>query len=116
MRRVPTGRHIDSNAAPPASIMPLIDTLRDFAGSLATACNHAPDNYPSWSAWTYTTHMADLKELWTAIRPQLRRDLDQAAFIDAKLQEAFAAYDANQKEQGTDAILAIYNLDVKALR
>ncbi|MBI2308394.1 MAG: hypothetical protein HYU78_13910 [Rhodocyclales bacterium] len=60
--------------------------------------------------------MADLKELWVEIREKLKRDQDKVPFIDEKLQEAFTAFDAGEKEKGVDAILAIYNLQVKKLR
>ncbi|WP_256081317.1 hypothetical protein [Massilia sp. YIM B04103] len=60
--------------------------------------------------------MADLKELWADIRLKLKKDTDKAEFIDGKLQDAFAAFDAKEKGKGQDAILAIYNLDVEKLR
>jgi len=90
-------------------------TLSDFAGALATAINYALDGYPKWSSWTYESNMADLRELRAHIRPKLR-DEGQAEFIDAKLKEAFAAFEANEKDKGREAILAIYNLDVKQLK
>ena len=96
--------------------MSLREALKDFAGGLSTAISDAPDEYPDWSSWTYETHMADLRELWAAIRPQLKRDLEQAEFVDAKLQEMFVAFDAGEKEKGRKAALAIYNSDVKNLR
>lgn len=96
--------------------MSLRDKLEDFAGSLASATDYPPNDYPEWSSWTYETHMADLKELWAEIREKLKRDQDKVSFIDQKLQEAFAAFDAGEKEKGVSAILAIYNLQVKKLR
>ncbi|MCH7344479.1 hypothetical protein LZ017_13935 [Pelomonas sp. CA6] len=60
--------------------------------------------------------MADIKELWAEVRPQITRDLEQAEFIDTKLQEMFAAFDAGEKEKGRKAALAIYNLKVEKLR
>jgi hypothetical protein len=96
--------------------MTLKSNLSDFAGSLATATDYPPDNYPEWSSWTYEAHMADLKELWSAIRGKLKEDVDKISFIDEKLEEAFAAFDAKEKDKGRKAILAIYNLDVKKLR
>jgi hypothetical protein len=60
--------------------------------------------------------MADLRELWSAIRPQLKRDLEQAEFVDTKLQEMFAAFDAGEKDKGRKAALALYNFDVNKLR
>ena len=92
------------------------EKLLDFAGSLATATDYPPDDYPEWSYLTYETHMADLRELWAEIRAQLKKDVDKVEFIDGKLQEAFAAFDAKEKNKGRKAILAIYNLDVKKLR
>lgn len=96
--------------------MSLKETLNDFAGALATATMHAPDEYPTWSSWTYESNIADLRELWANIRPKLKRDMEQADFIDANLQAAFVAFEANEKDKGRNAILAIYNLAVKQLR
>jgi hypothetical protein len=95
--------------------MPLIEKLRDFSGALTSATS-APNDYPAWGYVTYESNMADLKELWAEIRPKLKKDLETAEFIDGKLEEAYTAFDANEKEKGQDAILAIYNLDVKRLR
>jgi len=39
--------------------------------------------------------------------------LEQAEFVDTKLQDAFSAFEANEKDKGCKAILVIYNLDVK---
>ena len=64
----------------------------------------------------YETHMADLKDLWATIRPQLTRDLEQAEFVDAKLQEMIAAFDAGEKEKGRKAAWALYNSEVTKLR
>lgn len=96
--------------------MSLQEKLKDFAGSISTATGDAPDDYPEWSSWTYETHMADLKGLWAEIRPNLKRDLDQAALIDGKLQEMFAAFDAGEKERGREAAWFIYNLGIEKLR
>jgi hypothetical protein len=60
--------------------------------------------------------MADLKELWAAIRPQLKRDLEQAEWVDAKLQEMFAAFDAGEKDKGRKAAWALYNAGLTKLR
>lgn len=97
------------------SHMSLKEKLRDFAGALASATD-APDDYPALGYVTYESNMADLKEFWAMIRPKLKRDLEQAEFVDGKLEEAFAAFEANEKDKGRKAILAIYNLDVKQFR
>lgn len=55
--------------------MSLKEKLLDFASSLALAITAPPDDYPSWSYWTYETHMDDLKELWADIRPRLKKRL-----------------------------------------
>lgn len=96
--------------------MSLNERLKDFAGAIAGATTDPPDNYSEWSSWTYETHMADLKELWAEIRPQLKRDLELAQFIDAKLGEMFAAFDAGEKDAGRKAAWEIYNLKVDKLR
>jgi hypothetical protein len=96
--------------------MSLTERLADFAGAVSGAATHAPDGYPEWSYETYETNMADIKKLWAEIRPQLKRDLEQAAFIDSTLQEAFTAFDTGEKEKGQLAMWDIYNLGVKKLR
>jgi hypothetical protein len=95
--------------------MSLTETLSDFAGALTSATD-APDEYPAWGYVTYESNMADLKELWGKIRPKLKRDLEQAEFVDSKLQEAFDAFMVNEKDKGRKAILAVYNLNVKQFR
>lgn len=95
--------------------MALNEKLRDFDDSLAAATDYPPDDYPAWSSWTYETHMADLKDLWAEIRSQINRDLDKVEFIDGKLQEAFTAFDAKERDVGRKAILTIYKIDVKKL-
>lgn len=96
--------------------MALRENLKDLAASVALATSSAPDNYASWSSWTYETHMVDLKELWMAIRPQLKRDLDRAEWVDAKLQEMYMAFDAGEKERGRDAAWALYNAELTKLK
>lgn len=95
--------------------MSLKEQLEDFAGAL-TSATFAPDEYPAPEYVNYESNMADLKELWTDIRPQLQRDVEQAEFIGTKLQEMFTAFDAGEKEKGRDAAWAIYNLKVEKLR
>ncbi len=96
--------------------MSLREDLQNFVDSIGAAGSNAPDEYAEWSSWTYETHMADLKELWAAIRPQLKRDLEQAEWVDGKLQEMFAAFDAGEKELGRKAAWALYNAEVTKLR
>jgi len=53
------------------------------------------------------------EELSAKIHSKLKRNLEQAEFVDTKLQDAFSAFEANEKDKGSKAILVIYNLDVK---
>lgn len=92
--------------------MSLIESLRDFAGALACA-TRAPDEYDPELYVTYQGNMADLRELWARIRTRLKKDADKVEFIDEKLLQAFAAFEAGEKDIGRRAILAIYNLEVK---
>jgi hypothetical protein len=95
--------------------MSLKERLADFAGAL-TSATYAPDAYPMPEYVNYESNMADLKELWAQIRPQLKRDLESAEFIDRKLQEMFAAFQTGEKDKGRKAVMAIYNLDVEKLK
>lgn len=94
--------------------MSLKEKLLDFEGALSSATD-APDEYPMPEYVNYDSNMADLKQLWGEIRPQIKRDRSQAEFIDAKLQEMFAAFEAGEKAKGRKAVMAIYNLDIKKL-
>jgi len=96
--------------------MSLSEKLADFAGSISIAITNAPDGYPEWTYTSYEQNMAEIREEWAYIKPRLKRDLEQVAFIDQKLAEMFQAYDAGDKEAGEAAALAIYNLEVKKLR
>ncbi|MFJ3055912.1 hypothetical protein [Herbaspirillum sp. NPDC087042] len=96
--------------------MSLTERLADFAGAVGGAATNAPDDYPEWSYATYETNMADIRQLWAEIFPKLKRDIEQAAFIDLKLLEAFAAFEAGEKDKGQLAMWDIYNLQVKKLR
>lgn len=95
--------------------MSLKERLEDFAGALTSATN-APDDYPFPEFQSYERNMADLKELWAEIRPQLKRDLELAAFIDGKLADMRAAFDAGDRDAGRKAVMAIYNLKLEKLR
>lgn len=95
--------------------MSLKERLSDFAGAL-TSATYAPDAYPMPEYVNYETNMADLRQLWGEIRPQLKHDADKAAFIEGKLQEMFVAFKAGEKDKGRKAVMAIYNLDVEKLR
>lgn len=95
--------------------MSLKERLEDFAGAL-TSATFAPDEYPMPEYVNYESNMADLKELWAEIRPQLKRDLEQVELIDAKLMEMRAAFDAGDKDAGRTAVMAIYNLKVEKLQ
>lgn len=96
--------------------MSLREDLQNFVDSIGAAGSNAPDEYAEWSSWTYETHMTDIKGLWAFIRPQLKRDLEQAEFVDNKLQEMFAAFDAGEKDKGRKVAWALYNAEVVKLR
>jgi hypothetical protein len=96
--------------------MSFTQSIQNFGDSIAGATMNAPDEYPVWSSLTYETHMADLKNLWNEIRPQLKRDLEKAQWVDVTLQEMFHAFDAGQKVLGRKAAWALYNAEVTKLR
>jgi len=85
------------------------DLLGDFAGAISGAATDAPDNYPEWGYWTFETHMADIKELWSKLRPQLLADEGLTRLVDEKLQYMFSAFESGDNERGRAAALAIYN-------
>jgi len=97
-------------------VAPLAELLDDFAGVVSGMASSAPDEYPEWSYDSYESQVADIQQLWSAIRPRLNRDLAEAAFVDQKLQEALQAFREERKDTGRNAMWAIYNLGVKELR
>lgn len=96
--------------------MSLKERLRDLSGALAAAMDYPSNGYPDWSYLTYENHMADLRELWSEIRPKLKRDLDGAEYVDCTLREMIAAFDAGEKERGHKLACDLYNFDVEKLR
>jgi len=99
--------------------MSLRQTLEDFMGQIAMATTDAPDEYllaQQGYENVYEIHKSDMKSLWAQIRPQLRRDVERAEWVDIKLQEMFSAFDAGDKETGRKAAWALYNADVSKLR
>jgi hypothetical protein len=96
--------------------MSLHEDLQNYVDSIGCAGSNAPDEYADWSYITYEANMADLKDLWTRIQPQLKRDLEKARWVDVTLQEMFDAFGAGQKELGRKAAWALYNAELTKLR
>ncbi len=96
--------------------MSLSEKLKDFAGAIALAKSSAPDQYDEWYGWTYETHMADLKELWSHIHPRLMRDREQAEEVNSNLQRMFDAFENGKNAEGRAAAWAIYNSNFRELR
>ena len=96
--------------------MTLAELLDRFAGSLTTAISHAPDDYPEWRYTNYLQNKEKLLQLWSEIKPRLKRDLDQVAYISQRLTDGIAAYDAGDKPAGKKAMLDIYNAEPDKLR
>ncbi|SFP58668.1 hypothetical protein SAMN05443579_112312 [Variovorax sp. PDC80] len=95
--------------------MSLKDRLADFAGAL-TSATMAPDEYAVPEYQNYESNKADLTDLWSQIRPQIKRDVQQANLIDDQLQEMFSFFDRGEKNKGRKLAWAIYNSDVEKLR
>jgi len=66
------------------------ESLNDFSACIAVAAGAAPDAYPAWSGG-FKAHFAETMLLWTEIRPQLRRDVEQVRRIDIVLHKMAAA-------------------------
>ena len=96
--------------------MSLSEKLLDFKGAISTSAINAPDEYPEWSYITYESNMADIKELWVYIHPQIKKNIEQVEFVDEKLNDMFMAFDQGDKEGGQQAAWDIYNSEVEKLR
>ncbi len=91
----------------------LKEKLADLAGSLAIITS-APYGYPDFI--TYEINKADIIDLWSQIKPALKRDLEQAQTIDSKLANMFDAFESGDAQAGRDTAWALYNMNVKKLR
>ena len=96
--------------------MTLSKLLDDFIVSITGATTRAPDEYPAQGAWTYESNRADILELWSQILPKIKKDIEQANFVDLKIKEAFAAFDEGDKARGRQALWDIYNAKPERLR
>lgn len=95
----------------------LRELLEYFSEELVAATIYPPDGYPEWQGQdAYENHMQDLRDIWAQIQPKLKHTPSETiAFINERLESAIVAFDAVDKEKGTDAILDIYNLDISSL-
>ena len=89
---------------------PLSESLMLFKDSVVAGTINAPDNYPDWDTSGYKTHRADLIALWSEIKPRIRRDVDKAEVVDAKLAAALASFDKGEREPGQALMVEIYNV------
>jgi hypothetical protein len=95
----------------------LSETLMLFKENVVGGTIRAPDNYPDWDKLGYPDHRNELVSLWAEIRPRLKRDLDEATFIDEHLKLALESFDRGDREPGQSIMFKIYNvLNQKKLR
>jgi hypothetical protein len=93
------------------------ESLMLFKEAVASGTMRAPDNYPEWDKFGFPRHKEDLVTLWAEIRPRLKRDLEEAAFIDEHLKLALESFDRGDREPGQSIMCKIYNvLNQKKLR
>ena len=95
--------------------MEFLDSLNDFAACIAVAACTAPDAYPAWSDG-FRAHFAEIMLLWAGIRPQVRRDVDQARGIDVVLQKMAAAIEVGETCSYQEAAQILHGRDLVALR
>ncbi|MGN5818754.1 hypothetical protein ACNQO9_18940, partial [Acinetobacter calcoaceticus] len=74
--------------------MSLKQKLGELEDSLVTVMHCAPDDYNEWLLKYFPTQEAiheerikDLRELWSEIRPKIKKDLVKADYVGVKLQE-----------------------------
>lgn len=96
--------------------MTLAKTFEDFIGAVANAATYAPDEYPEWSYASYDIHKTDILNFWSQILPRIKKDLEQANFVDQKVKEAFSAFDEGDKARGRQALWDIYNAKPEKMR
>jgi hypothetical protein len=92
-----------------------LESLNDFAACVAVAVGISPDAYPAWSDG-FKAHFAEIMLLWAEIRPQLRRDVEQAQRVDIVLQKMAAAVEVGDAGGFQEAARTLHRLDVSKLR
>jgi len=87
--------------------MSLREKLGELEDSLVTVMHCAPDDYNEWLLKYLPTQEAiheerikDLRELWSEIRPKIKKDLVKADYVGVKLQEMMDAFDKGDKSEG----------------
>ena len=87
--------------------MSLKQKLGELEDSLVTVMHCAPDDYNEWLLKYFPTQEAiheerikDLRELWSEIRPKIKKDLVKADYVGVKLQEMMDAFDNGDKSEG----------------
>ncbi|NUF24712.1 hypothetical protein HUN23_18325 [Acinetobacter oleivorans] len=87
--------------------MSLKEKLGELEDSLVTVEYCAPDDYDEWLLKYFPTQAAiheerikDLRELWSEIRPKIKKDLVKADYVGVKLQEMMDAFDKGDKGEG----------------
>jgi hypothetical protein len=87
-----------------------------LAGAVGALATYAPDEFPKDLPGTYESATDFLRTDWHELRPKIKRDTDKIAFIDAKIQEAYAAFESGDKKKGRAALWEVYNLRLQTLR
>jgi hypothetical protein len=87
--------------------MSLKEKLGELTDSLVTVAHCAPDDYDEWLLKYFPTQeaiheerMKDLRELWSEIRPKIKKDLVKADYVGVKLQEMMDTFDNGDKSEG----------------
>lgn len=94
--------------------MSLRETLRDLQDSISAAWTNSPDEYPEWSSWTFETHMADLRGLWSSAESQLK-NREKALQVGSDLMQMIAAFESGDKAAGRSMAGKLYNAQVSKL-
>ncbi|WP_342370706.1 hypothetical protein [Acinetobacter sp. D009] len=89
--------------------MSLKEKLGELEDSLVTVEYCAPDDYDEWLLEYFPTQeaiheerMKDLRELWSEIRPKIKKDLVKADYVGVKLQEMMNAFDKSDKSDKSE--------------
>lgn len=87
--------------------MALREKLGELEDALMTLAHCAPDDYNEWRLEYFPNQQAiheeeikDLRELWSEIRPKIKKDLVKADYVEIKIQEMIDAFDKGEKIEG----------------
>ncbi|MBT2326304.1 hypothetical protein J7E62_28670 [Variovorax paradoxus] len=85
--------------------------LGDLVSEISLSLSLGPE-YPSWSRWEFKAHMAEIRLVWSLLRPQLSSEMGEVAIFETKLEEMLSAFEAGDQDGGRRAGWSLIRMDL----